>query len=110
MESDSSTTTKTAYKLMPMIEKDACMGCGLCAKACEARCIEMVWDFATFVRGGDCTSCGECARVCPNEVIQMEWQPMTGSPFVGQWRDQPPAAAAPQPKRSWWDILVGEPA
>ena len=101
--------SKTAYKWMPEVETDACMGCGLCAKACAPACLEMVWDFATLVRPEDCTSCGECAKVCQHDVIRMEWTWMTGSPVVGLWRDELPAVAPP-PKRPWWEVFVGEPA
>lgn len=102
--------SKSAYKLTPAIATEACMGCGLCTNACPPTCLEMVWDFATLVRPADCTSCGECARICPHDVIHMEWQRTTGSPLVGQWREEPPAPAPPTPKRPWWDVLLGDPA
>lgn len=101
--------SKTAYKFIPEIQNDSCMGCGLCAKACPPACLEMVWDFATLTRPQECTSCAECERVCPHGVIQMDWKWSTGSPLVGQWRDEPPVAEAPV-KRHWWDALLGETA
>src|SRR5262245_12044989 len=91
--------SRTAYKWMPEIETDACMGCGLCEKACPPKCIELVWDFATLKRAEDCTSCGACAEVCPHEVIRMDWILTTGSPVVGEWRDAPPPV--PARPQSW---------
>lgn len=96
--------SKTAYKWLPTIETDACMGCGLCEKACPSGSLEMVWDFATLTRPDQCSSCDECARVCPHGVIRMDWTWATGSPVVGKWRETPPAAAGGQ--RHWLRDLL----
>jgi len=82
-------------KWLPVIETDACLGCRLCREACPAKCIEMVWDFATLARPDDCTSCGSCARACPHDVIRMDWRSCIGDPAVGCWRPAPPAANTP---------------
>lgn len=92
------TATKSAYKWMPVIETDACMGCGLCAKACEPECIKMIWDFATLVRPDDCTSCGECMTTCPQGFIRMEWVSHTGNVTVGKWTETP---TAPEKPKHW---------
>jgi ferredoxin len=90
---------------MPEIATDACMGCGLCVKACHPGALEMVWDFATLVRADDCESCGECMEVCPHGVIRMNWIPMSGNAEIGKWRDQP-ARAPTQSKSRFWDLLA----
>lgn len=81
------------YKRVPVIDTDYCLGCGLCAKACDRGCIEMVWDFATFKCAEVCGSCGTCAQSCPHDVIRMDWVPATGDRSIGEWRDSPPAPA-----------------
>lgn len=96
--------SKTAYKWMPVVATDDCMGCGLCAKACPPACLEMVWDFATLTRPEDCTSCNTCKEVCPHGVIEMEWVRTTGSPVIGRWSDVPEPAPV-KPKRSFWGFL-----
>lgn len=102
--------SKTAYKWLPVIETDACVGCGLCGRACEPKCLEMVWDFATLKRPEDCGSCGECARVCPQQGIRMDWVKATGSPIVGQWSDEPPPPVAAKPRRWLWGLFEKQPA
>lgn len=96
--------SKTAYKWMPVFETDACLGCGLCAKACAPQCLEMVWDFATLKRPEDCTSCGECLDACAHEVIRMDWVKTTGSPVIGRWCDTPEPTSV-KSKRWLWGLL-----
>lgn len=92
----------TGYKKVPCIATDYCMGCGLCAKACDHECIEMVWDFATFMRIENCGSCGVCMDVCPHDVIHMDWVESTADRTEGEWRDAPPAPVGePEPARHW---------
>ena len=93
--------SKTAYKRLPVIDTESCGGCGLCQKACEAKCLDMVWDFATLKRPEDCTSCGDCVSACPSEVIHMDWVKATGSPVVGHWRDEPPPAPVVEKPKPW---------
>ena len=99
--------SKTAYKWIPEIETDACMGCGLCVKACPPACIELVWDFATLKRPEDCTSCGACAEVCEHDVIRMDWVKTTGSPVIGNWSDSPEPTAVKS--KSWLRSLLDAP-
>lgn len=61
----------------PIIDKDICISCGLCAKICPENCIEM-----KKVKGYDklkpipdynyCKGCGLCAKECPVKAIRME--------------------------------------
>lgn len=91
--------SQAAYKWVPVIDRDACTGCGLCVSACDRNCIELVWDFATFTRAGDCGSCGHCQESCQHDVLRMGWMKITGSPAVGQWCEKPmlsPALAQPK--------------
>ena len=68
-------------KRLPVIDTDACQGCGLCVQACEPSCLEMIWAFATLVDAATCTGCGECAAVCETDVIVMARLPAGGPPL-----------------------------
>lgn len=58
---------------LPVIDRDFCTGCGACTQACDRRCLELVWDFATLVRPLDCDGDGKCVKACPENLIRMDW-------------------------------------
>ncbi|NLG23794.1 MAG: RnfABCDGE type electron transport complex subunit B [Clostridiales bacterium] len=45
-----------------------CIGCGLCAKACEFGAIELINDLPVFDYD-KCTGCMRCAEKCPRQII-----------------------------------------
>ena len=54
------------------IDKEKCVGCGLCAEACHEGAIEMVDGKATLTREDFCDGFGDCLPACPADAISFE--------------------------------------
>ena len=52
------------------VNKDKCIGCGLCASNCAYNAIEMVEGVARTIEAS-CKGCGLCAASCPQNAISM---------------------------------------
>jgi MinD superfamily P-loop ATPase len=53
---------------VPVIDEQACTGCGLCARACEYHAL-LALPGVPLLLPELCHSCGTCAYVCPEEAI-----------------------------------------
>lgn len=51
--------------------QSGCIGCGLCARECEADAITVENNVA-HIDAKKCTGCGKCAAKCPTKVIEIE--------------------------------------
>lgn len=54
------------------IDRDKCVGCGLCANACHEGAIAIVDGKATLLRDDYCDGLGNCLPVCPTKAITFE--------------------------------------
>jgi ferredoxin len=52
------------------VDKDKCVGCGICADECPAGAVK-VGDIA-LVDASLCTGCGACVDACPAEALSMK--------------------------------------
>lgn len=53
---------------MMNVDKDKCIGCGLCVKDCFARDIEIV-DGKAKINNVTCFKCGHCIAICPKNAV-----------------------------------------
>jgi anaerobic sulfite reductase subunit C len=51
--------------ILPKLDKDACISCGLCAKSCVPKAIVMGADNKPVLSEDPCIWCGDCVKVCP---------------------------------------------
>jgi len=53
-----------------LVDKDLCVGCGICVEECKFRGMELV-DGIAEVNQARCLGCGRCEHVCPNGAISI---------------------------------------
>jgi len=56
----------------PFLNRDDCIGCGLCAKTCTAGAIFMGEDDKAVFMPERCVYCADCIKVCPSEAWREE--------------------------------------
>ncbi len=56
--------------MVAIVNKDECIGCGVCVDACPSDAIKMVDDLAV-IDEELCVDCGACVDECPNGAISM---------------------------------------
>lgn len=78
-------TLPEGYRGILIHDKDACIGCGICAKFCSAEAIELVDDPEQKPLGKGkirknipvfslerCMRCGQCEESCPKNAIKLQ--------------------------------------
>jgi NAD-dependent dihydropyrimidine dehydrogenase PreA subunit len=56
--------------MVAVVNKDECVGCGLCVDVCPNNAIKMV-DGVAVIDPDACIDCGACVGECPNGAITM---------------------------------------
>jgi dissimilatory sulfite reductase (desulfoviridin) alpha/beta subunit len=51
--------------IRPLLDREECISCGLCAKSCTEGAIAMDQENKPLFNPGRCTYCGDCVKVCP---------------------------------------------
>ena len=60
-----------AYRGLHNLDRQRCIGCGICAQQCPNNCIEIIRDGKLFplIDVGHCMFCGICLEVCPEQAL-----------------------------------------
>ncbi len=74
------------FKWLPVVDADACDGCGKCAEACGPRCLSIVGNIAVLDDPERCGSEEHCIEPCPQNAIRMVWLPWAGDEARGKWQ------------------------
>ena len=53
------------------LNRDKCVSCGECAKACPLQSLEMKDDFPQLKQDAECILCSTCADTCPQGAIEL---------------------------------------
>lgn len=56
--------------MVAIVNKDECIGCGVCVDDCPSDAIKMVDDLAV-IDEELCSDCGACVDECPSDAISM---------------------------------------
>ena len=59
------------FRGKPECNRDQCVSCGICARACPAWAITYDDEEKPIFDLGRCVYCGECADNCPTSAIEM---------------------------------------
>ena len=62
----------TRKKRRAVVDADACVAFGCCAKVCPVSAIEVWRGIRAVVNGEVCVGCGRCERECPASVIELQ--------------------------------------
>ncbi len=57
--------------MVAKVDKELCMGCGVCVESCPVDAIAIRDDVAE-VDASKCAGCGACVGECPTEAISLE--------------------------------------
>ncbi len=67
------------------LDRDACIGCGICPGVCPHLILEMRGTKAAIRNRDECMECGACALNCPAKAIRVDAGVGCASGMINQW-------------------------
>ncbi len=74
MERPGSVSSMATEGVLPIIDDQACTGCGECVARCPAHALDLGDGKATLVAPEMCSYCAECQDVCPAGAIALPYE------------------------------------
>ena len=69
------------------LDRETCIGCGMCPKVCPHLIFEMHGSKAVIRNRDECMECGACALNCPVKAIRVDAGVGCAGGMINQWLD-----------------------
>jgi formate hydrogenlyase subunit 6/NADH:ubiquinone oxidoreductase subunit I len=56
--------------MMPWVNQDMCVGCGVCVNDCPVGAIALERDAKAVIDEENCIRCGRCHEICPQDAVR----------------------------------------
>lgn len=63
-----------ADRILPVINKQKCILCGLCVDACPEGVLDLQEGELAFANPQDCVYCATCEETCPEGAVRCEFE------------------------------------
>jgi formate hydrogenlyase subunit 6/NADH:ubiquinone oxidoreductase subunit I len=63
-----------AEKVLPVINKQKCVLCGLCVDSCPEGVLALQASELVFANSQDCVYCATCEETCPEGAVRCEFE------------------------------------
>ena len=67
------------------LDREACIGCGMCAEVCPHQVFALSGDKAEIVDRNRCMECGACQKNCPVEAIRVDVGVGCAAGMINEW-------------------------